>query len=136
MTSSASKFVRLLKIVVVAAIIITLVRRFRGQSTPDATGQARWQPLVEPTPPPKRSQPVKFAEPADAESADAEPEPGTQSWVEPDKGECPASHPIKGNADSGIFHVPGGQSYERTVPERCYATAEDAEADGFRQAKR
>ena len=40
------------------------------------------------------------------------------------------------NADSGIFHVPGGMSYDRTVPERCYATAADAEADGFRQAKR
>ncbi len=126
MTSPASKFFKLLKIVVVAAIIIAVVRRFRGQSTPDATGQARWQPLVDQAPPPKRTQPVKFAE----------PEPSPQTWVEPADGECPASHLIKGNADSGIFHVPGGQSYERTVPERCYATAEDAVDDGFRQAKR
>jgi hypothetical protein len=27
-------------------------------------------------------------------------------------------------------------AYNRTLPDRCYATEEDAEADGFRQAKR
>ena len=32
------------------------------------------------------------------------------------------------------LHVPGGRSYARTEPERCYATPEDAEADGFRRA--
>lgn len=56
-------------------------------------------------------------------------------WVEPVDGQCPAGYPVKGNADSGIFHVPGGRFYDRTVPERCYATAADAEADGFRPAK-
>ena len=59
-----------------------------------------------------------------------------QNWVEPVDGACPLTHPIKGNADSGIFHVPGGLSYDKTVPERCYATEADAEADGFRKAKR
>jgi hypothetical protein len=59
-----------------------------------------------------------------------------QRWVEPVEGECPLTHPVKGNADSGIFHVPGGLSYDRTVPERCYASEADAEADGFRKSKR
>lgn len=56
-------------------------------------------------------------------------------WVPPIDGGCPASHPVKVNTRSGIFHVPGGRSYDRTVPDRCYATAADAEADGYRRAK-
>jgi hypothetical protein len=57
-------------------------------------------------------------------------------WVEPVDGVCPVSHPIKGNDQSKIFHVPGGASYERTVPERCYVSAAAAEADGYRPSKR
>lgn len=56
-------------------------------------------------------------------------------WVEPVDGRCPDGYPIKANDNSGIFHVPGGRFYERTVPERCYADAADAEADGYRRAK-
>ena len=59
----------------------------------------------------------------------------TASWVPPDDGACPSGYPVKANANSGIFHVPGGRSYDRTVPERCYASAADAEADGYRAAK-
>jgi hypothetical protein len=59
----------------------------------------------------------------------------TARWVEPDDGECPLSHPIKANDNSGIYHVPGGRFYERTGAERCYANADDAEADGYRAAK-
>ena len=57
------------------------------------------------------------------------------TWVEPIDGACPEGYPIKANDNSGIFHVPGGRFYERTVPERCYADAHDAEADGYRRAK-
>ena len=56
-------------------------------------------------------------------------------WVEPTDGQCPIDHPIKGNSNSGIYHVPGGRFYDRTVPERCYATEDDAVADGYRRAK-
>ena len=56
-------------------------------------------------------------------------------WVAPVASGCPDGYPIKANDNSGIFHVPGGRVYERTVPERCYATAQDALADGYRQAK-
>ena len=62
--------------------------------------------------------------------------PNGDAWVEPlDGGECPASHPIKVNESSGIYHVPGGRFYDRTVAVRCYATPEAATADGFRAAK-
>ncbi len=57
------------------------------------------------------------------------------TWVAPVDGACPEGYPIKANDNSGIFHVPGGRFYERTVPERCYADAHDAEADGYRRAK-
>lgn len=63
-------------------------------------------------------------------------EPATAAtWVVPVDGRCPDGYPIKANDNSGIFHVPGGRFYDRTVPERCYADAADAEADGYRRAK-
>ena len=52
-----------------------------------------------------------------------------------DDGSAPPSHPIKAKESSRIFHVPGGRFYDRTKPDRCYATASDAEADGYRQSK-
>lgn len=63
--------------------------------------------------------------------------PGVQSIG----GDCPTSHPIKGNfttydGSKCIAHTPGGRSYARTNPERCYATMADAVADGCRPAKR
>jgi len=48
---------------------------------------------------------------------------------------CPADHPIKGNANSRIYHLPGQSSYDQTVPEYCFATEEDAQAAGFRPRK-
>ena len=60
----------------------------------------------------------------------------THAGVDPVAGGCPAGYPVKGKRGSGIYHVPGGLSYARTVPDRCYATPADAEADGLRAAKR
>lgn len=73
--------------------------------------------------------------PAIAGQTDAA-EPGDAAdWVAPIDGACPVSHPIKANDNSGIYHRPGGRFYDRTVPERCYATPEAAERDGYRAAK-
>lgn len=59
-----------------------------------------------------------------------------QTWVAPfEDGSCPPTHPIKANDNSGIYHVPGGRFYKRTVAEHCYPTAEAAETDGYRPAK-
>jgi hypothetical protein len=58
------------------------------------------------------------------------------TWVAPDDaGGCPLTHPVKANGNSRIFHVPGGQFYDRTRAERCYVDAAAAEADGYRAAK-
>jgi micrococcal nuclease len=48
---------------------------------------------------------------------------------------CPPSAPIKGNEDSGIYHMPGDAYYDATHPEECFATPQDAEAAGYRAAK-
>lgn len=56
--------------------------------------------------------------------------------VAPQGRDCPATHPIKGNASSMIYHVPGGAFYTRTVPEDCFATAADAVAAGYRASQR
>lgn len=61
----------------------------------------------------------------------------TAGWVEPDAdGECPPGFPIKAKMSSKIFHSPGQLNYDRTTPDRCYADAAGAEADGLRAAKR
>ncbi len=58
--------------------------------------------------------------------------PGGRPGVEPEGAwTCPESHPIKGNfttysGERCIYHVPGGQFYNRTKPERCYATGDEA----------
>jgi hypothetical protein len=54
---------------------------------------------------------------------------------------CSSSHPIKGNfttysGEPCIYHMPGGRFYPKAKPERCYASAEEAEQDGCRRSKR
>jgi micrococcal nuclease len=54
---------------------------------------------------------------------------------------CPSSQPIKGNfttysGERCIYHVPGGQFYEKTRPERCYASDDEARLDGCRRSRR
>ncbi|WP_423494747.1 cell wall-binding repeat-containing protein [Microbacterium esteraromaticum] len=49
---------------------------------------------------------------------------------------CPSWAPIKGNADSMIYHVPGGQYYARTNPEECFRTESAAVAAGYRKSQR
>lgn len=48
---------------------------------------------------------------------------------------CPVEFPIKGNADSMIFHVPEGKYYAKTTPEDCFSTPEAARNAGYRQSK-
>jgi len=50
--------------------------------------------------------------------------------------ECPSEFPIKGNASSRIYHSPGQASYANTIAEFCFATAEVAEAAGYRPPRR
>lgn len=67
--------------------------------------------------------------------------PGAQPGVRPvDAWTCPLTHPIKGNfttysGEPCIYHVPGGRFYDKTNPERCYASETEARQDGCRRSK-
>jgi hypothetical protein len=132
------------------------MKKRRSGSESDAS-DAAWPPLrlVDPIPPTPPTPPTVEAIDVvvdvlgDADTAPhgfaliTESDPGIDDsiespaadWVEPVDGACPIGHPIKANAQSKIFHVPGGRSYDRTIAERCYSSGDAAVADGYRQAK-
>ncbi|MCH7790250.1 MAG: hypothetical protein IH940_12555 [Acidobacteria bacterium] len=118
---------KIIAVTVVAAGIAAVTARLRPRPNP-ATGTAQWQPLA-PNPAERDASASRAA--SDLGASRVEPD-----FVESSDGSCPSSHPVKGNTDSGIFHVPGGLSYKRTNAERCYIDADAALADGLRQAKR
>ncbi len=142
MRSTVSRVIRFTGIGALIAVVVGVIRSVKSKPKPEASGTANWPPLVEEPEPARRSGPVKFTEtpaeePTEAPAAESDVAASeAQAWVDPTDGSCPVDHPIKANAQSKIFHVPGGSSYERTDADRCYADAADAEADGFRQAKR
>jgi large subunit ribosomal protein L4 len=49
-------------------------------------------------------------------------------------GGAPKGYPVKGNADSGLYHEPDGQWYDQTEAEFYFKSAEDAEAAGLTRA--
>jgi len=62
--------------------------------------------------------------------------PASPVWVTATSGGgAPEGFPVKVKVSSGIFHVPGGRFYDRTNPDRWYATTAAALADGYRQSK-
>lgn len=88
------------------------------------------------------SAPVDAA-PAAAEAAPAE---ATESGAAPAAelpagavaanadGSAPEGYSVKGNADSGLYHVPGSQWYDATEAEFWFVDAAAAEAAGFKPA--
>lgn len=117
----------------------------RPVATPGAPDPFPFRPIPRPAVVPAARTASRTADQAVAVGAaapDTAPSPtptadSPASWVLPeDDGTCPPTHPVKANSNSGIYHVPGGSSYDRTKAERCYTTAAAAESDGFRPAKR
>lgn len=79
-------------------------------------------------------------EPEQQQEAAPEPAPqpssgGGGSAPPVSEDDCPGSHPIKGNEDSGIYHPPSGGSYGVTNPEVCFASPGAAETAGYRAAQ-
>lgn len=94
-----------------------------------------------PRPAPRPPVPSQSA-PATRPPATAPPPAGTRpgsagaSWREArEDGSCPDTHPVKVKLRSKLYHLPGMGAYERTHPDRCYRTPEEASADGFTRAK-
>lgn len=66
------------------------------------------------------------------ESASDETHPyGPGSHAPLEDGSEPEGFPVKGNADSNLYHLPGTRFYNSTVAEVWFADAEAAEAAGF-----
>jgi hypothetical protein len=114
---------RILGIGVIAAVLYVIWRALDERSSENALS---WRVQPFPSPP----MPVSAEPETQSERA---PEP---AWVAPIGNGCPATHPVKAKLASGIFHLPGGQMYERTIPDRCYVDASAAEADGLRASRR
>jgi small subunit ribosomal protein S6 len=72
------------------------------------------------------------AEPSQAETTTEVPEGAVAG---DGTNECPEDFPVKGNASSRLYHTPGSPSYNRTIPEFCFASVEAAEAAGFGPTK-
>ena len=100
------------------------------------SSEVHWDSAPFPFPPVPRPTTSATASSADVAPPAPAPTDGA-AFVDPGAdGACPVSHPVKAKLASGIYHLPGGGNYERTKPDRCYSTAEAAEADGLRPAKR
>ncbi len=93
--------------------------------------------MAEPKATKKAAEPAKVVDaPADAKTEDAPAATKTQPYGPGSKaplksGNAPKGLDIKGNADSMLYHVPGGRYYGATKAEVYFATVEDAESAGF-----
>jgi large subunit ribosomal protein L4 len=58
---------------------------------------------------------------------------GSQSHAPLADGSQPEGFPVKGDAEAKLYHVPGSSFYARTQADVWFASAEAAEAAGFRQ---
>ncbi len=123
------------------ATAASILRRRRARDAAEVrpVGAPEWPPLTEPVEP-ATSNTSATSTTAAAAFASVAPGPdgaeGLAAWVDPVDGECPLTHPVKGNASSQIYHVPGSRFYDITIPERCYRDEAAAEADGMRAPKR
>ena len=124
-------FRRILKLAVIAAAIGALASWLRSRSSEETESSDEedlpWPPIVTVD----SDNPSQVTEPNDG--SPVEP----RGWLSCDEsGNCPDSHHVKAKDSSGLYHVPGGNTYDRTIPDRCYASAEAAEADGYRPSQR
>lgn len=123
---------------VVAGAAYAAWRAWKARA-PEQPSEIEWRTAPFPFPPVPRPRDLP-AEPASENpvrgGSAAQVSESVADWVEPNgTGTCPATHPIKGKRSSGIFHVPGGANYERTIPDRCYVDEAAAERDGMRRSK-
>jgi len=128
-------FKRLVFTGILAGLAYAVWRAVQSRMPPPETDEIAWD--TAPFPPVPRPASPETTQAETSEAGATEPEvAASDRWVEAADGTCPATHPVKGKLSSGIFHVPGGQNYDRTHADRCYVDAEAAAADGLRQSQR
>ncbi|MBV8949761.1 MAG: hypothetical protein JOZ99_02720 [Actinobacteria bacterium] len=120
-------FIRFLRVIALLAAALGVWRMFVSRPSAGEPDIQPWNPMPAPRPAPRLSVVPEPVIDLTIEEA---------RWAEPVDGDVVPGYPVKGKVGSGIYHVPGGLSYARTIPDRCYATPQDAEADGLRPAKR
>lgn len=110
-----------------------------GPALIDTSAGEPEQPPVDTRPEPFDSQAIPEEQPlgtaASAAAQEFADEPDPDSIPADGTSICPIDYPIKGNARSGIYHLPGAFAYERTVPTICFRSPEAAERAGFRAAR-
>ncbi len=81
---------------------------------------------------------TKAAEDADVQDSDVQDTPVAElpagAVAATEDGAAPEGYTVKGNADSGKYHVEGSQWYDQTIAEFWFTDAEAAEAAGFEPA--
>jgi large subunit ribosomal protein L17 len=118
--------------------------RFSRKAGAQASKGTAGTPVAEPTEPTEPTEAATMVEPMGEtpapqavdveESSSTEDAPyGAGSHAALEDGSQPDGFPVKGSEDSKLYHVPGSGSYDHTEAEVWFATAEDAEAAGFRQ---
>ena len=100
-------------------------------------------PAAAPAPKAKRAKQAKapavqaFADVGETDEGSASDESEASEWsgsvTALADGSQPEGYPIKGNADSMLYHVPGSAFYDRTDAEFWFDTETSAEAAGFQK---
>jgi hypothetical protein len=124
---------RVLGVSMLAGVAYAIWRAIEANRTPD--DGMRWESQPFPFPPQPRASPPDHGS-ASTSSSTVSATATSDGWADPVDGACPSGYPVKGKLSSGIYHVPGGTSYERTTPDRCYVDAAAAESNGLRASKR
>ena len=70
-------------------------------------------------------------EPESSERVSSERDLPDGGVAAPEDGSIPEGYPIKGNANSMLYHQPGGRYYDVTIAEVFFDTPEHAEAAGY-----
>jgi large subunit ribosomal protein L17 len=106
----------------------------QGSATPSAITPGATLPPATAAPAAKKSSTGKSAA---ARNKASKRLPASGNWVVPNgTAEVLQTHPVKVKLASRVYRVPGMPMYDRTVADVCYATVEEAEADGFNRAAR
>lgn len=99
------------------------------KATKSKAGQAQAKKKAAPKKAEATEEVTVSAETATAEAPAVDFGEGSHAPLE--DGSQPEGFPIKGNAQSKLYHVPGSAFYERTEAEVWFASEESAEAAGF-----